>query len=109
MKAIGYRGAGTVECVLTPERDFYFLEVNARLQVEHPVTEMTCHVDLVEEQLRIAAGEGMSLTGTPPQNGHAMEFRIYAEDPRTFLPSPEGSTASTSNFLGTGTSGSSTS
>ncbi len=88
MQAIEYRGAGTVECVLTPDREFFFLEVNARLQVEHPVTEMICGVDLVEEQLRIAAGEGMSIQGTPPRNGHAMEFRIYAEDPRTFLPSP---------------------
>jgi acetyl-CoA carboxylase biotin carboxylase subunit len=88
MEAIGYRGAGTVECVLSPDREFFFLEVNARLQVEHPVTEMLCGVDLVEEQLRIAAGDGMSLAGTPPRNGHAMEFRIYAEDPRTFLPAP---------------------
>jgi acetyl-CoA carboxylase, biotin carboxylase subunit len=88
MRAIGYRGAGTVECVLTPEREFFLLEVNARLQVEHPVTEVTTHVDLVEEQLRIAAGEGMSLQGTPPRNGHAVELRVYAEDPRTFLPSP---------------------
>jgi acetyl-CoA carboxylase biotin carboxylase subunit len=88
MKEIGYRGAGTVECVLTKDREFYFLEVNARLQVEHPVTEMTCGVDLVDEQLLIAAGEGMSLQGTPPRNGHAVECRIYAEDPKTFLPSP---------------------
>jgi acetyl-CoA carboxylase biotin carboxylase subunit len=88
MQAIGYRGVGTVECVLTPEREFFFLEVNARLQVEHPITEVTCHVDLVEEQLRIASGTGMSLERTPVRNGHAMEFRIYAEDPRTFLPSP---------------------
>ena len=88
MEAIGYRGAGTVECILTPDRDFFFLEVNARLQVEHPVTEMTTGVDLVEEQLRIAAGAGMSLHHTPPRNGHAMEFRIYAEDPERFLPSP---------------------
>jgi acetyl-CoA carboxylase biotin carboxylase subunit len=88
MRAMGYRGAGTVECVLSPEGEFFFLEVNARLQVEHPVTEVTCGVDLVEEQLRIAAGQGMSLAGTPARHGHAMEFRIYAEDPRTFLPSP---------------------
>jgi acetyl/propionyl-CoA carboxylase alpha subunit len=88
MQAIGYRGAGTVECVLTPDRDFFFLEVNARLQVEHPATEVTTGVDLVEEQLRIAAGEGMSLERTPPRNGHAIECRVYAEDPRTFLPSP---------------------
>ncbi len=88
MRDIGYRGAGTVECILTPEREFFFLEVNARLQVEHPITEVTCDVDLVEEQLRIAAGHGMSLAGTPPRNHHAIECRIYAEDPRTFLPAP---------------------
>ena len=88
MQAMAYRGAGTVECVLTPEREFYFLEVNARLQVEHPITEVTTGVDLVEEQLRIAAGMGMSFGGRPAQNGHALECRIYAEDPRTFLPSP---------------------
>ena len=88
MESIGYRGAGTVECVLTPEREFFFLEVNARLQVEHPVTEMITGLDLVEEQLRIAAGEGMSIAGTPPRHGHAIECRVYAEDPRTFLPAP---------------------
>lgn len=88
MEAVGYRGAGTVECVLSPHGEFFFLEVNARLQVEHPITEVTTGVDLVEEQLRIAAGEGMSLDQVPPRNGHAIEFRIYAEDPRTFLPSP---------------------
>ena len=88
MRTIGYRGVGTVECVLTPEKEFFLLEVNARLQVEHPITEVTCHVDLVEEQLRIASGAGTSLDRTPVRNGHAMEFRIYAEDPRTFLPSP---------------------
>ena len=88
LDALGYRGAGTVECVLTADREFFFLEVNARLQVEHPVTELTCDVDLVEQQLRIASGEGMSLHDTPPRHGHALEFRIYAEDPKTFLPSP---------------------
>jgi len=88
MEAIGYRGAGTVECVLSPEGEFFFLEVNARLQVEHPVTEMTTGVDLVEEQVRIAAGRGMSVEETPARHGHAMEFRIYAEDPDRFLPSP---------------------
>ena len=88
MRAIGYRGAGTVECVLTPEREFFFLEVNARLQVEHPVTEMTTGLDLVEEQLRVAAGEGLSFRDTPARNGAAVELRIYAEDPRTFLPAP---------------------
>jgi acetyl-CoA carboxylase, biotin carboxylase subunit len=88
MEKLGYRGAGTVECVLTPEGEFFFLEVNARIQVEHPLTEITTGVDLVEEQLRIASGEGMSLTATPARHGHAIEFRVYAEDPRTFLPSP---------------------
>jgi acetyl-CoA carboxylase, biotin carboxylase subunit len=88
MEAIGYRGAGTVECILTPEREFFFLEVNARIQVEHPITELTTGVDLVEEQLRIAGGRGMSIDGVPTRNGHAMECRVYAEDPTTFLPSP---------------------
>jgi acetyl-CoA carboxylase biotin carboxylase subunit len=88
MQAIGYRGAGTVECILTPAGEFFFLEVNARLQVEHPVTELTTGVDLVEEQLRVAAGEGMSLEGPPQPRGHAIECRVYAEDPRTFLPAP---------------------
>jgi acetyl-CoA carboxylase biotin carboxylase subunit len=77
-----------VECVLTPEREFYFLEVNARLQVEHTITEVSTRVDLVEEQLRIATGEGISFTSPPARHGYAIEFRIYAEDPRTFLPSP---------------------
>ena len=88
MAAIGYRGAGTVECILAPDGGFFFLEVNARIQVEHPVTEMITGVDLVAEQLRIADGEGMSLEQAPPRDGHAMEFRVYAEDPTTFLPSP---------------------
>jgi acetyl-CoA carboxylase biotin carboxylase subunit len=88
IRAIGYRGAGTVECVLTPGREFFLLEVNARLQVEHPITEVTTHVDLVEEQLRVASGQGLSFEVAPPRNGFAMEARIYAEDPRTFLPSP---------------------
>jgi acetyl-CoA carboxylase biotin carboxylase subunit len=88
MKAIGYRGAGTVECILTPEREFFLLEVNARLQVEHTVTEATCGVDLVEQQVLVAAGEGSVLADTPPRTGHSIECRIYAEDSRTFLPSP---------------------
>lgn len=88
MEAIGYRGAGTVECILTPEREFFFLEVNARLQVEHPVTEAVTGVDLVEEQLWIAAGLGMMIREAPASRGHALECRIYAEDPDRFLPSP---------------------
>jgi acetyl-CoA carboxylase, biotin carboxylase subunit len=88
MKAIGYRGAGTVECLVTPDREFFFLEVNARLQVEHPVTEAVTGIDLVEEQLRVAAGWGLSFEHPPRANGHAVECRIYAEDPDRFLPSP---------------------
>jgi acetyl-CoA carboxylase biotin carboxylase subunit len=88
MRELGYRGAGTVECILTPDKEFFFLEVNARLQVEHPVTEVTTGVDLVEEQLRIAAGQTISLEGVPARHGHAIECRLYAEDPRTFLPAP---------------------
>jgi acetyl-CoA carboxylase biotin carboxylase subunit len=88
MEAIGYRGVGTVECILAPEGGFFFLEVNARLQVEHPVTEMTTGVDLVEEQLLVAGGVGMSLTEVPGARGHAIELRIYAEDPVRFLPAP---------------------
>jgi acetyl/propionyl-CoA carboxylase alpha subunit len=72
MEALGYRGAGTVEWVLDADDRFFFLEVNARLQVEHPITEVTTGVDLVEEQLRIAAGRGMSLPGTRP--GTAMPW-----------------------------------
>ncbi len=90
MRSLGYTGAGTVECVVSPAGEFFLLEVNARLQVEHPVTELTCHgdLDLVEQQLRVAAGEGISLDGTPARDGHAIECRVYAEDSRTFLPSP---------------------
>jgi acetyl-CoA carboxylase biotin carboxylase subunit len=90
MRAVGYEGAGTVECVVSPDGEFFLLEVNARLQVEHPVTELTCGdgLDLVEQQLLVASGAGMSLEATPARSGHAIECRVYAEDPRTFLPSP---------------------
>jgi acetyl/propionyl-CoA carboxylase alpha subunit len=82
----GYRNAGTVEFVIDEEGRFFFLEVNARLQVEHPVTELVFGVDLVEQQLRIAQGEQISIQTRPL--GHAMEARIYAEDPIAgFLPS----------------------
>ncbi|MQA83969.1 MAG: ATP-grasp domain-containing protein [Streptosporangiales bacterium] len=89
-EAIEYRGAGTVECLVAPaEQDFVFIEMNTRLQVEHPITELVTGIDLVEQQLLIASGEEISFdpTAAPPR-GHALELRIYAEDPRRFLPSP---------------------
>jgi len=89
MKAANYNNAGTVEFLLDTDGRFYFLEVNARLQVEHPVTELTVGLDLVQRQIRIAAGEDLGLTQEElRQRGHAIECRIYAEDPRNgFLPS----------------------
>ncbi|MEL6220866.1 MAG: acetyl/propionyl/methylcrotonyl-CoA carboxylase subunit alpha, partial [Pseudomonadota bacterium] len=88
-KAVGYRSAGTVEFIVDGERNFYFLEMNTRLQVEHPVTELITGVDLVEQMIRVAAGEPLSLTQDAiTLTGWAMESRIYAEDPyRNFLPS----------------------
>ncbi len=89
MRAAGYNNAGTVEFLLDKDRNFYFLEVNARLQVEHPVTELVTGVDLVHRQIMIAAGERLDLAqGDLRQRGNAIECRIYAEDPENnFLPS----------------------
>jgi acetyl-CoA carboxylase biotin carboxylase subunit len=87
--AVGYRNAGTFEFLLGPDGSFYFIELNARLQVEHPVTEMCTGIDLVREQLQVAAGEELVVTGRAPRRGHAIEIRINAEDPEhDFRPSP---------------------
>ncbi|MCM3717268.1 acetyl-CoA carboxylase biotin carboxylase subunit [Fictibacillus phosphorivorans] len=88
-KAVNYVNAGTVEFVVSENGDFYFLEMNTRLQVEHPVTESITGLDLVRWQIQIAQGEALPLTQTEIMSkGHAMEFRLYAEDPVTFFPAP---------------------
>ena len=88
-KAVGYASAGTVEFIVDGERNFYFLEMNTRLQVEHPVTELITGVDLVEQMINVAAGKPLTITQDDVTlNGWAMESRLYAEDPyRNFLPS----------------------
>jgi len=88
-KAVGYASAGTVEFIVDGNKNFYFLEMNTRLQVEHPVTELITGIDLVEQMIRVAAGQPLSITQDDVQlNGWAMESRLYAEDPyRNFLPS----------------------
>jgi len=87
-KAVSYTNAGTVEFLLDSQGRFYFMEMNTRLQVEHPVTEEVTAVDLVKEQIAVAAGEPLSFSRTLSPRGHAIEFRINAEDPVTFQPSP---------------------
>ena len=88
-KAVDYQSAGTVEFIVDANRNFYFLEMNTRLQVEHPVTELITGIDLVEQMIRVAAGETLSLSQSDIKlNGWAIESRLYAEDPyRNFLPS----------------------
>jgi acetyl-CoA carboxylase biotin carboxylase subunit len=88
-RAVGYRNAGTFEFLLGPDGNFYFIELNARLQVEHPVTELCTGIDLVRRQLLIAAGEPLDITGRAPRKGHAIEIRLNAEDPEhDFRPAP---------------------
>ena len=88
-QAVNYRNAGTVECLVDPaKQDYVFLEMNTRLQVEHPVTELVTGLDLVEQQLRIAAGDPTGDLDNVTRTGAAIELRVYAEDPKRFLPSP---------------------
>jgi len=88
-KAIGYSSAGTIEFLADPERNFYFIEMNTRIQVEHPITEMITGIDLVKTMIRSAAGEKLPFTQDDIElKGHAIECRINAEDPETFAPSP---------------------
>lgn len=89
VRKIGYTGAGTLEFLRSGQGDYYFMEINARLQVEHPVTEYLTGIDIVQRQLSIASGEALDFSQQDVKfNGHAIEARVYAEDPETFIPSP---------------------
>ena len=88
-RAIGYLNAGTFEFLLAPDGSYYFIELNARLQVEHPVSELVTGIDIVRRQLEIAAGGRLETTGRAARRGHAIELRLNAEDPsRGFAPAP---------------------
>jgi acetyl-CoA carboxylase biotin carboxylase subunit len=88
-KNVNYESVGTVEFLVDQDRSFYFMEMNTRIQVEHPVTEMVTGIDLIKEQIRIAAGERLSFSQKDiVLRGHSFEVRINAEDPETFAPSP---------------------
>lgn len=89
VREMGYQGAGTMEFLRSPEGHFYFMEVNARLQVEHPVTEFVTGIDIVKHQIKIASGERLEFKQEEVQfQGYSIEARVYAEDPTTFAPSP---------------------
>ena len=85
-KAVNYENAGTIEFLLDKDKNFYFMEMNTRIQVEHPVTEMVSGIDLIKEQIRVAAGEPLSVSQEDIQiKGHAIECRINAENPKSTL------------------------
>jgi len=93
-REVGYEGVGTVEFLLEPDGSYFFMEMNTRIQVEHPVTEVVTGIDMIKEQIRIAAGEPTTVPKKELRlRGHAIECRINAEDPETFLPSPGSITA----------------
>lgn len=85
---IGYQSMGTFEFLVDDRKNFYFMEANTRVQVEHPITEMVYDIDLIKEQIKIATGEKISIPHALKMNGHSIECRINAEDPKTFIPSP---------------------